>query len=76
MFKEKGKHRHGLAPYRRQRFLCTAGEWRFCEQLEEAVGDRFTVMMQVRVGSLLRVPAKVSAANLVEGNSAIYRHAL
>lgn len=40
-------------PYRRRRFLCTDGEWRFCQKLEEAVGDRFTVMMQVRVGSLL-----------------------
>ena len=30
---------------------CTAGEWRFCQKLEEAVGDRFTVMMQIRVGA-------------------------
>ncbi|MEE9391173.1 MAG: DUF2726 domain-containing protein, partial [Planctomycetota bacterium] len=42
----------------RQRFLCTAGEWRFCQKLEEAVGDRFTVMMQVRVGSMLRCDPK------------------
>lgn len=42
-------------PYRRQRYLCTAGEWRFCQKLEEAVGDRFTIMMQVRVGALLTV---------------------
>ena len=32
-------------PYRRQKFLCTAGEWRFYQKLEEAIGDRFTVMM-------------------------------
>ena len=43
-------------PYRRQKYLCTAGEWRFYQKLEEAVGDHFTVMMQVRVGSLLKVP--------------------
>mgnify|MGYP002637968575 CR=1 FL=1 len=50
---KKTKH----PPYRRQKYLCTAGEWRFCQKLEEAVGDRFTVMMQIRVGSLLIVPA-------------------
>lgn len=43
-------------PYYRQRFLCSAGEWRFCQKLEEAVGDRFTVMMQVSVAALIRVP--------------------
>lgn len=48
----------GPPPYRRQQFLCTAGEWRFCQKLEEAVGDRFTIMMQVRVGALLTVPAE------------------
>lgn len=49
MFRKKTKH----PPYRRQKHLCTNGEWRFCQKLEEAVGDRFAVMMQVRVGSLL-----------------------
>lgn len=58
MFKGRGKYRASTAPYRRQRFLCSAGEWRFCEKLEGAVGDRFTVMMQVRVGSLLRCDPK------------------
>ena len=43
-------------PYYRQRFLCSAGEWRFCRKLEEAVGDRFVVMMQVSVAALIRVP--------------------
>ncbi len=46
------------APYARQKYLCTNGEWRFCQVLEQAVGDQFTVMMQVRVGSLLNCPAK------------------
>ena len=51
----KRRHRPSKhPPYRRQRFLCTAGEWRFCQKLEEAVGDRYIVMMQIRVGSLLR----------------------
>lgn len=58
MFKGRRNRERGALPYRRQRFLCTAGEWRFCKKLEEAVGDRFTVMMQVRVGALLRVPAE------------------
>ena len=52
----KGK-KNQQPPYRRQKYLCTAGEWRFCQKLEQAVGDRFTVMMQIRVGSLLTVPA-------------------
>lgn len=51
-------NRNKSPPYRRQRYLCTAAEWRFCQKLEEAVGDRFTVMMQVRVGALLTVPAE------------------
>lgn len=50
--------RQQQAPYFRQRFLCTRGEWRFCQKLEEAVGDRFAVMMQVRVGALLHCNAK------------------
>ena len=45
-------------PYRRQKYLCTAGEWRFCQKLEEAVGDKFTIMMQIRVGAFLTVPAE------------------
>ena len=51
--KKKGK---APPPYRRQKYLCTAGEWRFCQKLEEAIGDRFTIMMQIRVGALLVVP--------------------
>lgn len=51
----RGKDR-APPPYRRQKYLCTAGEWRFYQRLEEAVGDRFTIMMQVRVGALLTVP--------------------
>ena len=47
-----------LPPYRRQEYLCTADEWRFCQKLEESVGDRFTIMMQIRVGALLTVPPK------------------
>ena len=58
MFKGRDKRSAKRAPYSRQRFLCTAGEWRFCQKLEEAVGDRFTVMMQVRVGSMLRCDPK------------------
>ena len=58
MFKKRIKQRSAQPPYYRQRLLCTAGEWRFCQKLEEAVGDRFIVMMQVRVGSLLRCDPK------------------
>jgi len=58
MFRKRRHRGTRPPPYRRQRFLCTAGEWRFCQKLEEAVGDRFTVMMQVRVGAMLRVPAE------------------
>ena len=57
MFTKSGK-RSRQAPYYRQRFLCTAGEWRFCQKLEEAVGDRFVVMMQVSVAAMIRVPAE------------------
>lgn len=42
-------------PYYRQRFLLSAGEFRFYEALKEAVQGRFEIMMQVRVGALLRV---------------------
>ncbi len=53
------KHRRKKPPpYYRQRFLCSAGEWRFCQKLEQAVGDRFVVMMQVSVAALVRVPAE------------------
>ena len=55
----KPKHpRKKPPPYYRQRFLCSAGEWRFCQKLEQAVGDRFVVMMQVSVAALVRVPAE------------------
>jgi len=54
----KRRTRSKSPPYRRQKYLCTAGEWRFCQKLEDAVGDRFTVMMQIRVGALLVVPAE------------------
>lgn len=57
MAKRRGQ-RNKEPPYRRQKYLCTAGEWRFCQKLEEAIGERFTVMMQVRVGALLTVPAE------------------
>lgn len=59
MSRSRRSEQHGRSPpYHRQRYLCTAAEWRFCQKLEEAVGDRFTVMMQVRVGALLTVPAE------------------
>lgn len=57
MFTKPGKQSR-QTPYYRQRFLCTAGEWRFCQKLEEAVGDRFVVMMQVSVAAMIRVPAE------------------
>ena len=44
--------------YRVQRYLCTASEWRFRAALEEAVGERFDVMFQVRVASILRPRSK------------------
>ena len=47
--------RRGTVPrYRFQRFLCSAGEWRFWQVLQEAVGDKFDVMFQVRVAAILR----------------------
>lgn len=58
MSRKRRQRTNKQPPYHRQRFLCTAGEWRFCQKLEEAVGDRFTVMMQIRVGSLLRCSAE------------------
>ncbi len=58
MFRRRDKRYSKRVPYYRQKFLCTAGEWRFCQKLEEAVGDRFVIMMQIRVGSLLRCDAK------------------
>lgn len=30
-------------PYRRQKYLCAAGEWRFCQKLEEAMADRSAI---------------------------------
>ena len=53
----RGK-RNTSPPYRRQKYLCSAGEFRFYEKLEQAVGDEFAVHMQVSVGALLRVPAE------------------
>ncbi len=40
--------------YRFQRFLCSAGEWRFYRVLDDALGERFDVMFQVRVAAILR----------------------
>ena len=53
----KGK-RNKSPPYRRQKYLCSAGEFRFYEKLEQAVGDQFAVHMQVSVAAVLRVPAE------------------
>ena len=58
MFRKRRHRENRLPPYRRRRFLCSDGEWRFCKALQEAVGDRFDVMMQVRVGSLLECKAE------------------
>ena len=44
--------------YSRQRYLCSAGEFRFYQKLEQAVGDQFAVHMQVSVAAILRVPAE------------------
>ena len=44
-------------PYRRQKYLCSAGELRFKKKLDEAIGDQFEVHMQVSVAAVLRVPA-------------------
>lgn len=54
----KRKRRKKVPPYRRRKYLCTNGEWHFCRKLREAVGNRFEVMMQVRVGSLLECRAE------------------
>ena len=56
MSTKRRQRRNKQPPYYRQRFLCSAGEWRFCQKLEEAVGDRFVVMMQVSVAAMVRVP--------------------
>ena len=49
------KPTHRKAPrYRVQHYLCTASEWRFRATLEAAVGERFDIMFQVRVASILR----------------------
>ena len=45
-------------PYRRQKYLCSAGELRFYKKLHEAVGDEFEAHMQVSVAAVLRVPAE------------------
>ena len=42
------------SPYRFHRFLCSAGEWRFRAALEESVGHRFDIMLQVRVAAVLK----------------------
>ena len=42
-----------MSRYRFNRFLCTKGEHRFLQVLQEVVGERHTVLMQVRVGALL-----------------------
>ena len=56
MSTKRRQRRKKQPPYYRQRFLCSAGEWRFCQKLEEAIGDRFVVMMQVSVAAMVRVP--------------------
>ena len=45
-------------PYRRRKYLCSAGELRFYKKLDEAVGDVFEAHMQVSVAAVLRVPAE------------------
>lgn len=45
-------------PYRRQKYLCSAGELRFYKKLLDAVGDEFEAHMQVSVAAVLRVPAE------------------
>ena len=45
-------------PYRRQKYLCSAGELRFYKKLDEAIGDEFEAHMQVSVAAVLRVPTE------------------
>lgn len=45
-------------PYRRQKYLCSAGELRFYKKLDKAVSDEFEAHMQVSVAAVLRVPAE------------------
>ena len=54
----KRSKRNKSPPYSRQKFLCSAGEFRFYQKLEQAVGDQFVVHMQVSVAAVLRVPAE------------------
>jgi len=46
--------RAAVPRYRFQRFLCTPAEWRFYRALDRAVGERFDIMLQVRVAAVLR----------------------
>lgn len=39
--------------YTFQKYLCSPGEFRFCQALREAVGAEFIVMMKVRAAALL-----------------------
>lgn len=51
------KRRPAVPHYHFKRYLCSAGEWRFSRVLEEAVGDEFDILFQVRVAAILR-PAR------------------
>ena len=52
--RSRKRRRAAASPYRFQRFLCSAGEWRFHRALEESVGHWFDIMLQVRVAAILR----------------------
>ncbi len=54
----KRSKRSKSPPYSRQKYLCSAGEFRFYQKLEQAIGDQFAVHMQVSVAAVLRVPAE------------------
>ena len=46
--------RRGVPLYKVNRYLCSDSEWRFRAALEEAAGEHFDIMFQVRVASILR----------------------
>lgn len=53
----RAKPSRSVPRYHFKRYLCSAGEWRFLKVLEEAVGDEFDILFQVRVAAILR-PAR------------------
>ena len=52
--RRRRRTRRGVPRYEVNRYLCSDSEWRFRAALEQAVGEHFDIMFQVRVASILR----------------------